>query len=116
MASTNITYTAGTWEQTAGRLTTTSGSLNIGVMLVLLVLHLNSLAQEVPKLQIILMFMAHCPRKHNGFGSCRYRTNKFDQTNNLNSLPSPVAQWLFMESLTTAALCANNNQWCEYHH
>ncbi len=30
MASTNITYVAGTWEQTAGRLSCTSGSLNVG--------------------------------------------------------------------------------------
>ena len=30
MASTNITFNAGTWEQTAGRLTTTSGSIAIG--------------------------------------------------------------------------------------
>lgn len=30
MAGTNIIYTAGTWEQTSGRLTTTSGSINIG--------------------------------------------------------------------------------------
>ncbi|HAP36268.1 MAG TPA: hypothetical protein DCQ28_10120, partial [Bacteroidetes bacterium] len=32
MASVNLTFTAGTWEQTAGRLTCTSGSLNVGAL------------------------------------------------------------------------------------
>ena len=105
MASTNITYTAGTWEQTANRLITTSGSLTIGAVGV------TSAA-----LKFTGSGSAKIANNINVYGTLLVNTsdsvlvgsgtNKIDQTYNLNSVATYTSGTVVIYGkFATAALC-----------